>query len=219
MPINPNEIKWDAPAIDPSQVKWDAPKKKGTGSDALDAANAVSSGFNRAGLTLLGVPVDTVVNLSDLGKAGLGYVSSKFNGGKVPEAFQVNPDRSQIVGTGDWLKAQARRSELGSAIIDPANPDYEGGYLQAGGAGLTAVMNPKSAAQAINQGVLGVTGSLAGKAVYDATGSNALAIAAGMSPAIVQNAATGASKRLIRGGEQGRQAMAQRVQDLKNAGV
>lgn len=26
MPIDPNKVKWDAPAIDPSLVKWDAPK-------------------------------------------------------------------------------------------------------------------------------------------------------------------------------------------------
>lgn len=198
-----------------------APKesRKGSGSDIVDASNAVGTGYNRSLLALLGLPTDAVANVVDLGKAAAGFGYRELTGKPIPQSLEVNPDRSNIVGTRDWLLKQTRKTDTGRSVVDPVNPEYEGGYLQAAGGGLGAIMNPNSRAQLVGQGVTGVTSALASKAAYDATGNPALAITAGMVPTLAQNTVTAATKYAIRGGEKGRQKMEQRVQDLNNAGV
>lgn len=212
---------WEKYGAQPAQQPAEEPGIGATikqESSALDAPNAVATGYNRGLAALAGLPVDTIMNVVDLGKAAIGAPYTAITG-DTPDALQVNPDRSGIVGSRDWLLRQARKTGVGRAIVDPMNPEYEGGYLQAAGGGLTAVMNPNSRAQLVNQGVLGLTGALGSKATYDATGNQALAITAGMLPTVAQQGITGATKRIIRGGEAGRKAMEQRVQDLRNAGI
>lgn len=220
MPIDPKQVQWDAPKIDPAAVKWDdaAPAKAGTGVAALDGVNAVTTGLNRAAVRLAGLPVDTVANVVDLLKILPGMAYTESTGKAPPDWLQIK-DRGDTGFTGDWLLKQARKTNLGKTLVDPVNPDYEGGYLQAGGGGLTAAINPQSRAELVNRAMLGVSGSLAGKFAYDTTGSESAAVLAGLLPAAGQYAAVGAGKRLVRGGEQGRRDMQQRAQDLKNAGV
>lgn len=191
---------------------------KGTGSTLLDGANAVGSGFMRGMTRLVGAPVDAIANVRDLGKAAIGAPYIAITGKEPPRWLQVG-DRANDVGSGDNLIGAARKTAVGKALVDPANPDYEGGYLQNAGAALTAVNNPKTLLQGANQFVLGQAGAAAGKATADATGNPALAIAAGLAPGGAQNLLSGGVKRAVRGGEEGRQAMVQRMQDLKNAGV
>ena len=194
------------------------PVKQGTGSTVIDGGNAVGTGFFNGITRLAGLPVDTAANIIDLGKAALGAPYIAVTGKEPPEWLQVG-DRSNVTGSGDNLIKNAKKTGLGDALLTPVNPEYDGGYLQAGGAAMTGVINPVSTRQAINQGVNSLVGTILGKATYDATGSNALAIAMGMSPTAAQSAAIDTTKKLIRGGETGRKAMAQRIQDLKDAGV
>jgi hypothetical protein len=191
---------------------------QGTGSAALDSGNAVGTGYWRGMARLAGVPVDTLMNVLDLGKAAIGapYIAAT---GKAPPAWLEPSDRSRVVGTGDNIIESARKTSVGHALLDAANPDYQGGFLQAAGSGLTALMNPASARQAINQGLLGVTSATGGKAAYDLTGDPALAAIASMAPLGAQQAVTAGTKYAVRGGEEGRRQMEQRIQDLKNAGV
>jgi hypothetical protein len=193
-----------------------AEKPKPPGS-VSDAPNAVATGFNQGLLRLGGLPVDTIANVVDLGKAGAGYISSKFNNGQVPEMFMPT-DRRTVVGSGEYLIDKAKASAA-NALVTAQNPEYEGGYLQAAGGGLNAIINPNSRAQAINQGVIGVTSALAGKGAQEATGNTAVGITASMLPLLAQRGVVAGTKRLVRGGEAGRQEMAQRIQDLKAAGV
>jgi hypothetical protein len=195
-----------------------APAPQGTGSKVLDTGNAIGTGFQKGLLRLAGLPVDTVANVRDLLKAGAGTVYQAATGKTAPDFLQIG-DRSNDIGSGDNLIKNAQKTSIGRTLTDPVNPDYRGGYSEAVGGGLTGVVNPVSARQAINQALLSVGGAVAGKGVYDATGSNALAIAAGMSPTAGQSAAIDATKYAIRGGEKGRIAMAQRLEDLKNAGI
>lgn len=219
MPIDPSQVKWDAPAIDPSQVKWDAPEgQKGTGSTLLDSGNAIGTGFHKGLLRLAGLPVDTAANVLDLGKAGLGSLYQATTGKVAPEWLQLQ-DRSDVTGSGDNLIKNVQKTQGGRVLTVPVNPDFQGGYSEAVGGGMTGVISPVSARQAINQALLSVGGSVAGKGVYDATGSNALAIAASMAPTAAQSAVIEGTKYAIRGGEAGRKNMAQRIQDLKNAGI
>lgn len=104
-------------------------------------------------------------------------------------------------------------------MLDAQNPEYEGGYLQAAGGALNGLIRPNTVVQGVNQAVNSVAGVTAGKAVGDATGNQALAIAASMSPTAAQNAGSSALKLAVRGGEAGRVAMQQRIQDLTNSGI
>jgi hypothetical protein len=191
---------------------------QGTGSATLDAANAVSSGFNRGLVRLAGLPVDTVANVIDLGKAALGSGYQAITRKPAPNALQLT-DRRNVVGSGDYLVDRLGKTAPGNVLINPVNPEYEGGYLQTAGAGLNAVINPNSRAQAINQAVLGVTGAAGAKAAYEATGNPAYAVTAGLVPSGVQQAATAGTKYAIRGGEAGRQEMERRILALQDAGV
>ncbi|WP_422096341.1 hypothetical protein [Variovorax sp.] len=193
------------------------PERTGTGNAALDAGNAVGTGFWRGAVRLAGLPVDTAANILDLGRAAIGAPVTAITGST--PAWLIPPDRRAIVGSSDYLLDKTRGTKAGRVMVDPMNRDYEGGYTQAAGSALTGVMGPQSWAQAANQAGLSLAGVLGGKAVYDATGNPALAITAGLAPTALQQAATSAAQYAVRGGEQGRRAMAQRVQDLRNAGV
>jgi hypothetical protein len=181
-----------------------------------DPANAAATGYNQGLLRLAGLPVDTVANVIDLGKAAIGAPYQAITGKPAPD-YLIPGDRSKVVGSGEYLINQARQAA--PSMVDPQNPDMNGGYWQAGGSGLTAIINPNSRAQLVNQGLLGVTGALLPHAVKDAGGSDAAAITAGLLPLGVQRGSAEAVKRAIRGGEAGRVAMEQRVADLRAAGI
>lgn len=196
------------------------PAQAGTGSTTMDAGNAVGTGFWRGVSRLAGLPVDTVQNVIDLGKAGAGVVYREATGKAVPASLEVNGDRSDVVGSSDWILKQARKTDPGRLMVDPANPDYEGGYLQTAGGSLAGgVVSPKSLPQLANQAGLAISSATLGKAAADLTGNPALAVTASLTPGAAQLAAGSAARRAVRGGEQGRRAMEQRIQDLKNAGV
>ena len=185
--------------------------------NAVDAANAVGTGFWRGATRLAGLPVDTVANVIDLGKAAIGAPYTALTG-KTPEALEPM-DRSKVVGSSEYLLSKVRQAPGGSLMVDPQNPAYEGGYLQNAGAALTALNRPNSLLQLGNQALVSQAGAAAGKATYDATGDQALAITAGMLPGAAQYGGTELVKRAARGGDEGRKRMAQRVQDLRNAGI
>ena len=213
--------QWTIEDSPTSAGQWtieDAPIRKGSGSRVVDAGNAVGTGYFRGLTALAGLPVDTVANVLDLGKAALGAPYTALTGKPAPDMLQPR-DRRDVMGSSAWLSEQARKTSGGRVMLDAINPEYQGGYLQTIGGALAGVNNPATAGQAVNQGINSVAGGVAGKAVYDATGNTALAIAAGMSPTAIQSAGSEALKFGIRGGESGRKAMEQRIQDLKAAGV
>ena len=194
------------------------PVKQGTGSTVIDAGNAVGTGFFNGMARLAGLPADTAANVLDLGKAALGAPYIAATGKEPPEWLQVG-DRSKVFGSGDNIIKNAKTTGFGNTMLTPANPEYDGGYLQAGGASMMGVINPVSGRQAVNQGINSLLGTLLGKGTYDATGNNALAIALGMTPTAIQSGAIDTTKYLVRGGEKGRRDMEQRIQDLKDAGI
>jgi hypothetical protein len=219
MPIDTAAVQWDEMpkenSIDAGKVKWD---DEGSGNRGVDMINAFGTGGNRGLLRLVGLPVDTVANVLDLGRAALGTPVTALTG-NTPKWLQI-PDRKTIAGSGEYLIDKARRTRPGAAVLTPVNPTYEGGYIQnAGQAVAGAMIGPQSTMQAVNQGLLGVASGTAGKFAGDRTGSPELAIAAGMLPLGAQHYGAGAVQRVVRGGEAGRRDMAQRIQDLENAGV
>lgn len=188
----------------------------------LDKPTAFASGFNRMVLSRAGLPfnpVDAVANVLDLGKAAIGAPYIALTGREPPSALQLRP-RSDVVGSGEWLVNQARQTQLGRAALDPNNPSDEGGFVQAlgGGAGGGVGSGLSGKQETLNAG-MGALSAGASKVVGDATGNQALAIAAGMSPQAATMAAGIGAKYAVRGGERGRKEMEQRIQDLRAAGV
>lgn len=197
-----------------------APKEAGERNAAVDGGNAVGTGFWRGAARMAGLPVDTVQNVLDLGKAGLGTAYHEVTGNPIPDALTVDPDRSKVVGSGDWIMKQARKSAPGRLMVDPANPDYEGGYLQAAGGSLAGgVVSPRGLPQLAHQAGMSVTSAALSKYVGDNTDNPALAVTAGMLPAATQLAAAQGVRRAVRGGEEGRVKMERRIRDLKSAGI
>lgn len=215
--------KLKANGYDVSKMSAPAPapavKEQVANNGVADAGNALGTGFWRGAARMVGLPVDTVQNVIDLAKVGAGYAYREVTGRPLPDALVVNSDRSHVVGSGDWLLKKAR--DNGAAfMVDPANPEYEGGYIQAAGGALAGGINsPTTPAQLVNQAALSVSSAALGKAAYDMTGDPALAVAASLAPGAAQAGLTDLTKRAIRGGENGRREMEQRVQDLRNAGV
>lgn len=193
--------------------KDDAPS---TPARATDVPNAVGTGFNKGVLRTIGLPVDTLLNVVDLAKAPFGAAYIAATGRDAPNFLQPF-DREKYVGSSENLIAAAKKYAPSTVVAQ--NPDYEGGYLQAAGGGLSGVINPRSRLEAANQAGLGITSALAGKFVYDKTGDPALAAAAGLAPHATQQTLTSATKYAVRGGEAGRKAMEQRIEDLRRAGI
>lgn len=194
------------------------PAAQPQGFRALDAPNAVATGYNQGLLRIAGLPVDTAANVIDLGKAAIGAPYTAMTGKSAPDWLQPS-DRSKVFGSSDYLISKAKGASLTRDLVTAQNPAYEGGYLQAAGGGASAIINPQTRAELANQAVTAVTSALAGKATYDATGNPALAATAGMSPLAVQRGAVEGTKRIVRGDEAGRRAMEQRIADLNAAGV
>jgi hypothetical protein len=86
---------------------FDAPKP----ATANDRALAVSSGGYSGVAGMAGLPVDTALNVWDLGKAGVGAVQGMVTG-KPPSDVFLPSDRSQAVGSSDWIKARMNQAGL-----------------------------------------------------------------------------------------------------------
>jgi hypothetical protein len=178
-PSTVDQMMLDAQSI-PGNTIPAPPADKSIGRSLLDAANAVSTGLGR-GLVRTFNPADVLANINDLGKAAIGAPYRAITGKTPPDWLQVQ-NRAQTPGSAEWLLAQAAKNPVSSALVNPSDPRYEGGYLQAAGAGLAGIMNPASVSAAAGQATRGVLSSLAGKGAYDLTGSEPLAIAASLAP-------------------------------------
>jgi hypothetical protein len=96
---------------------FDAPKPKPlTGNEAGLAA---SSGGYSGVAGMAGLPVDTALNVWDLGKAGLGFAQSQITG-EAPSSMFDSSDRSQYVGSTAWIKNQMKQA---GAVTENPRPD------------------------------------------------------------------------------------------------
>lgn len=219
------EEKYAAPAAVKSD---DKPGKKAESRPAatwLERGMALPAGMNRGVAGLAGLPVDTIANAIDLGKAGIGYLTSKITGNVPPEWTQPT-DRRSVVGSSDWIARQINGVTSAAGVrspIDNPRPDdplsrvlYSGGQF----AGTSVNPNPQAKIGPLQQlmnigggAIGGLTGGAVGEVAPD------WASLASMSPAIVAATLAGGTKLAVRGREAGRKEMAQRVQDLKAGGI
>ena len=194
--------------------------------DAMDRARAVATGINRGFYAdLLGLPVDAAANVLDLGKAGIGYATSKITG-KAPANWTLPYDRATVPGTAEWIASQVRKGSNAIGVPSPMdNPNPQENVsriLHSGGraAGASIIPNPRAAisgAQTAGNMAMGSAAGLVGGTVGEVAPD--YAPVASMLPQVGRNAVSSGAKMLVRGGEQGRQNMAQRIQDLQNGGV
>ena len=198
-----------------------------------ERAMAIPAGLNRGfWADLPGIPVDTVANVIDLGKAGIGSAAGAIGNmlGADPRTIEkYMPDitpRGQIVGSGEWIANKLNKgsqSLTGTRAFDNPNPDDAASRVlfSAGRtAGASVLPNPKAAIGAGQQAYnlsMGAAGGLLGGGAMEVAPEYAMLAA--MLPQVAKSGAQAATQRIVRGNEQGRQAMEQRIQDLKNAGV
>lgn len=210
---------WDSDPIVKPAAKL-AAQQKDVG--ALDLAKAGVTGLNKGFFSdLLGLPVDTAANVIDLVKAGAGsaYIAAT---GKPPAAILEPYDRSKVAGSSDWIAARLNDAGLGGAINNPNPQDAASRIIHTGGRVAGASVVPVKGAtmsagqQATNAGMGALSGVVSGTVGEVAPEYAGLA---GMMPSLGVKVGSSAIKRTVRGGETGRQAMAQRIQDLRDGGI
>jgi hypothetical protein len=194
----------------------------------LDRTRAAAAGVNRGLFNdLLGLPVDTAANLVDLAKiaVGGGYtgIKSAITGKmEVPPEWSEPSDRSKIVGSSEWLNRKTNDIGMGAAVNNPAPQDAASRILHTGGRFAGASVVPSSriplsaSSQLTNAGMGAASGLISGGVNEFAPEWAGLA---GMAPSLGVHMGANGIKLAARGGEAGRQAMNQRMQDLKAGGV
>ncbi|GEM_PF-2440087 len=195
---------------------------------AADRVRAAAAGVNKGFFSdLVGLPVDTVTNVLDLAKAGVGFAYNEgrqLATGKPSAAPEWSEpfDRSKVVGSSEWIAAKINAGGLGAAINNPNPQDAASRILHTSGrfAGASVVPSSRVAmsgkTQLANAGMGAVSGLASGSVAEVAP---EWAGVAGMLPTVGVAGAAAATKRVVRGGEAGRQKMAQRMQDLKAGGI
>ena len=195
-----------------------APKREATGGSRVQAAAA---GINRGFFAdLAGLPVDTVANVLDLGKAAIGVGITEATGKAAPEWTQPF-DRSRIVGAGEWNARKINDIGLGGGINNPNPEDGMSRILHTGGRVAGASVVPSRAAISLSQNAVNMAKGGVGGIAAGSVGEVAPEWAglAGMAPQAMMAGGAAALRHSVRGGESGRQAMEQRMQDLQNGGV
>lgn len=192
------------------------PKKAGIGDRVRAAAAGVNKGFFS---DLLGLPVDTISNVLDLGRAAIGTATTAAGR---PDLAPDIPDRATIVGSSDWIASKLNAGGLGGAINNPNPQDATSRILHMGGrfAGSSVVPSARvglsGKTQLTNAGMGAVSGLVSGGVGEVAPEWAGLA---GMLPSAAVAAGAAGLKRAVRGDESGRRRMAQRIQDLKDGGI
>lgn len=200
--------------------------QKFQGASAMERLMALPAGVNKAAYTnLAGLPVDTVANVIDLGKAAIGAPYTAITGKVAPEWLQIG-DRKDVVGSSDWIsrKINAGADKLGvqSPINNPRPEDMASRVLYSTGllGGSSIIPDPRAkisgTQQLVNIGI-GSTGGLAAGIVGEKFPE--FAGVAGMLPSVAIASGSSAVRSAVRGGEAGRKKMEQRITDLKNGGV
>jgi hypothetical protein len=93
---------------------FDAPKPATAG----QRTRAVASGGWSGIAGTMGVPVDLALNVWDLGKAGLGTAQGLITG-KTPSPMFDPSDRSQFVGSSEWIKQQMNKGGIQTQVERP----------------------------------------------------------------------------------------------------
>jgi hypothetical protein len=89
---------------------------------ANETGLAATSGGYSGIANMLGIPADAALNVWDLGKAGIGAAQGALSGKTPSDAF-LPSDRSQYVGTSQWIKDRMQKA---GAVTENPRPDSRG---------------------------------------------------------------------------------------------
>src|SRR6185436_10142031 len=126
----------------------------------------------------------------------------------IPKGLEVSDDRSDVVGSGDWFRAQLNK--IGRAAENPHPEDRASRMLYAAGGGVSSVLLPGGAG--VPKAVSGVTGALASQTAAELGASREVQAAAGFLGAVVPSVARIAPQSALRIAARGG-ASAQNVAD------
>lgn len=134
---------------------------------AADRTQAVGAGMNRGLAGLAGLPVDTALNVWDLGKAALGSVQGLATGKPPSDVFEP-ADRSKYAGSGEWIANQLSRNKVTTTQMNRPD-DTASQYLYAGGSAVPGamMMKPTTVGQGAQALTANVVPALAGKGAAD----------------------------------------------------
>lgn len=137
-----------------------------TSATGMDRVQATAAGVNKGIAGTAGLPVDTAVNVWDLGKAAVGSLQGAVTGNAPSPAFDP-ADRSQIPGSSQFLENALNGAGV---FTEAARPDDTASrYLHAAGTGVPAAMTGGGGgANMVRQGVSGVLSGVVGQGAADA---------------------------------------------------
>lgn len=159
---------FDLSTATPIEKKIEPPKEV----TAMDRIGAVGAGANRGLAGLVGLPVDTALNVWDLAKAGLGTAQGAITG-KTPSSIFDPSDRSQYAGSSDWIAKHLDKNAVTTTQM--ARPDDTASrYLYTGGAALPSILTsqPENIPQALSTAGRTIAPALAGQAASEAFPDN-----------------------------------------------
>lgn len=137
-------------------------------------ATAIASGVNKGVLSYIpGMLGDTLLNASELVKAGLGVGYHELTGKGIPRALESVSDRSSIPLTSDWFQKLINSTKTGRDVIEAGSEQYPA--LHAGGTAVGAsLLGAKSAP--VKVGTTAFSSGAASQKVGEKTGSKEAAL-------------------------------------------
>lgn len=187
----------------------------------IDRAAAIPAGFNRGLLNTLGLPMQTLTNLGNLGSAGLGYLHSKITGQPAPESIYAPVDPANVPLTGDWLNRIANSTPAGNVSDIPRPDDVASRHLFAAGQGASAVAVPGSGVRILPTLASGVAGAEASQVAAESGADPATQAVAGlvggMAPSAARYGWQEGVRQLARGKDP--QVLRQNIADFAKAGT
>lgn len=190
------------------------PAKKDTGQSA---AKFTSGNLNAGIAGLLGTPVDTVANVLDLGKAGIGTAYTGMTG-KVAD-WTLPYDRSTIPGSSQHIADLMGKSGLIGKDAAPQGKgqEYAARALQFAPGAMLGKPNLPQLGRNLAGSTMAGLGSQAGQDLSNNRVGGAEFGA--MVPGLIARGIPAVPKSLIRGGEEGRKTMEDRIAMFKEGGV
>lgn len=139
------------------------------GATATDRVQAAGSGFNAGLAALAGMPVDAVLNVFDLARAGAGVAYHSATGKNIPDALQIGDYRANVPGSTESNRRFMDKSQFTTTQL--ARPDDTASrYIHAGASAVPAVVTakPGNVVTAARQAGSAVAGAGAGQAAAEA---------------------------------------------------
>lgn len=147
-----------------------------------DRANAVGTGGNAGLAGLAGMSVDAAANVIDLGKAALGFGYSELTGNAVPKALEVNSDRSNVIGSTEWIRKYLDQNKYTNTQMSRPD-DMASRLIHSAATAIPSLLTgraPSSVPRALFETTEAATVGVIPQLVAEAGGDNATQQAAGL---------------------------------------